>query len=178
MPQELTLHHVGYVATEISPAARSFCERLGYRTCTPVIHDPHQTALVQFLSLPTPSPCIEIVAPDTPASRLTGAAKRGGLHHLCFLAGSLEPEIARMRELGMLLIAEPAPAVAFAGRRICWLGGGPTGLIELVERRNHHRPLQPRPERLKAVSHHLAKRLHRFIARLYYFCITRLGLRV
>jgi methylmalonyl-CoA/ethylmalonyl-CoA epimerase len=36
----------------------------------------------------------------------------------------------------MRLVSEPKPALAFAGRRICWLLGDDRLMIELVERRD------------------------------------------
>ena len=100
-------------------------------------HDPRQTALVQFLKLPGETSYLEFVAPDGPGSKLTGAVKRGGgLNHLCYTAGPLEAAIGHLEANGMKLISDPKPAVAFAGRRICWLLGADQLPIELVERRD------------------------------------------
>jgi methylmalonyl-CoA/ethylmalonyl-CoA epimerase len=131
----LTLHHVGYVVNEIAPSAESHCIRFGYQLVTEVIHDAQQTALVQFLRLPGDSSWLEFVAPDGPSSKLArSAAKGGSLHHLCFTCGCLEAEITRLRADGMLLLAEPVPAIALGGRRIAWLYGANSVLTELVER--------------------------------------------
>jgi methylmalonyl-CoA/ethylmalonyl-CoA epimerase len=133
----LRLHHVGYVTREIAAIAATYVARYGYGLATGIIHDPLQTALVQFLQLPGDSSYLEFVAPDGPESKLTNAAKRtGGLHHLCYTAGPLETVIVELEETGMKLISEPMPAVAFAGRRICWLMGENSLPIELVERRD------------------------------------------
>ena len=45
------LHHVGYATKQIEPLTESYVARYGYQVSTPVIHDPFQTALVQFLKL-------------------------------------------------------------------------------------------------------------------------------
>jgi methylmalonyl-CoA/ethylmalonyl-CoA epimerase len=104
---------------------------------TPVIHDPAQTALVQFLRLSSEAVYLELVAPDGENSRLTNVVKRGGgLNHLCYTTSQLEQEITALEETGMKLISEPKPAVAFGGRRICWLLGWDRLPIELVERRD------------------------------------------
>jgi methylmalonyl-CoA/ethylmalonyl-CoA epimerase len=133
----LRLHHVGYAVTVIDPVAETYVARYGYEVSTPVIHDPLQTALVQFLKLRGDRTYLEFVAPDDPQSKLTNAAKRGGgLNHLCYIAGPLEAEIARLEATGMRLISDPKPAIAFAGRRICWLLGQDRLPIELVERRD------------------------------------------
>ncbi|HEV2578973.1 MAG TPA: VOC family protein [Acidobacteriaceae bacterium] len=131
----LQLHHIGYAAASIGPIAASYVSRYGYELVTPIIHDPLQTALVQFLKLRGDCSYLELVAPDGPESKLANAVKRGsGLNHLCFIAGPLEEAISQLEEAGMRLISEPKPGLAFAGRRICWLIGDDLLPIELVER--------------------------------------------
>lgn len=131
----LTLHHVGYAVKLIDPISATYVARFGYQVETPVIHDPLQTAFVQFLKLPSDRAYLEFVAPDGPESKLTAAAKRGGgLNHLCYTCGPLESTIAQLEESGMKLISDPKPGIAFAGRRICWLLGEDPLPIELVER--------------------------------------------
>ena len=132
----LKLHHVGYVMKTINAVAPIYVRRYGYELCTPVIHDPLQTAFVQFLRLAGDQTYLEFVAPDGPDSKLANAARRGGLNHLCFATGPLEKTIASLEEKGMRLISEPKPGKAFAERRICWLIGEDLLPIELVERAN------------------------------------------
>ena len=122
---------------EIAPMVEAYMQRYGYECATEVIHDPKQTALVQFLKLPGETSYLEFVAPDGPGSKLTATTKRGGgLHHLCYSAAWLEEAIEHLEANGMKLFSDPKPAVAFAGRRICWLLGADQLPIELVERRN------------------------------------------
>ena len=132
----LRLHHIGQAVPAIEPVADRLIHSFGYAPATPILHDTLQTALIQFLLLPGETAYLELVAPDGPHSKLAAAARRGGgLHHLCYLSGPLEAEVLRLESTGLRLIADPAPAVAFAGRRICWLLGPDQVLIELVERR-------------------------------------------
>jgi methylmalonyl-CoA/ethylmalonyl-CoA epimerase len=131
----LHLHHVGYAAKCIDPIAATYVCRYGYVLATPVIHDPLQTAFVQFLNLPGDRVYLEFVAPDGPESKLSNAAKRGGLNHLCYTAGPLNDAIAQLEESGAQLISEPTPGVAFGGRRVCWMVGEDPLPIELIERR-------------------------------------------
>lgn len=133
----LRLHHIGYAVAEIPPASALYTARFGYEIVSPVIHDPLQTAHVQFLRLPGDSSYLEFVAPDGPDSKLSAAVQKGGgLNHLCFHSGPLEAMIEHLEANGLLLISDPKPAVAFAGRRICWLMGRDRLPIELVERRS------------------------------------------
>ncbi len=71
----------------IDPIAATYVGRYGYALATPVIHDPLQTAFVQFLRLAGDRTYLELAAPDGPESKLTTAAKRGGLNHLCYTVG-------------------------------------------------------------------------------------------
>jgi methylmalonyl-CoA/ethylmalonyl-CoA epimerase len=134
----LQLHHVGYAVKSIDAIAATYVLRYGYVLSTPIIHDPLQTAFVQFLKLPGDRAYLEFVAPDGPASELASAVGRGGgLNHLCYSVGPLEEAISQLEMNGMRLISEPKPGVAFAGRRICWMLGFRERLpIELVERRD------------------------------------------
>jgi methylmalonyl-CoA/ethylmalonyl-CoA epimerase len=92
---------------------------------------------VQFLRLPGDATYLEFVAPDGPRSKVAEVTKQGGgLNHLCYSSGPLEEAIAGLEESGMKLISDPKPAVAFGGRRICWLFGPDQLPIELVERRD------------------------------------------
>jgi len=139
MPDQnnLRLHHIGYAASDIGPAVETYVQRYSYQHATDIIHDPQQTALVQFLKLPGEATYLEFVAPDGPQSKLTSVAKRGGgLNHLCYSAGPLEAAIEHLEANGMKLISDSKPAVAFAGRRICWLMGTDQLPVELVERRD------------------------------------------
>ena len=142
----LNLHHVGYAVNSIEPVAASYVDRYGYELTTPMIHDPLQTAFVQFLRLRGDTAYLEFVAPDGPESKLANAVKRGGcLNHLCYIAGPLEAAIFQLEKNGMRLISEPKPGLAFAGRRICWLLGEDSLPIELVERRHDGDPCHPGP---------------------------------
>jgi methylmalonyl-CoA/ethylmalonyl-CoA epimerase len=130
----LTLHHVGILVPDIAAAAAQYASRFGYRVCSPVIHDPVQTAHVQLLSLTDSIPYVELVTPDGPESKLSGALKKGGgLNHLCYLSPAIDEDCRRLRESGMFLLQSPVEAQLFSGRRIAWLMGRDGIPIELVE---------------------------------------------
>lgn len=131
----MELHHVGVVTGDIVRAAADYVRRFGYEVRSPVIHDPVQTAHVQFLKLPGNSGFLELVTPDGPASKLRRAlAKGGGLNHLCYAVADIEEACRALRRESMLIIQPPADAVAFPGRRIAWMIGRDKVPIELVER--------------------------------------------
>jgi methylmalonyl-CoA/ethylmalonyl-CoA epimerase len=131
----LSLHHIGIAVPDVSRAADDYRRRLGCELEGDLVHDPVQTAFIQFLRFRGDSVLVELVAPDGPESRLGKAvAKGGGLNHLCYATDDIESACRSLREEGMMIIHEPTPAVAFGGRRIAWLMGPDRVLTELVER--------------------------------------------
>ena len=71
-----------------------------------------------------------------PANSPARSKKRPGLNHLCYTAPTLAQTIDHLTSQGLTLFSEPKPAVAFAGRPICWLMAPDGLLVELVERRD------------------------------------------
>jgi methylmalonyl-CoA/ethylmalonyl-CoA epimerase len=131
---DLSLHHVGLLVKEIKEAASLYL-RLGFLQETEVIHDPTQTAYVQFFLLPGEKTYLELVTPDGDESKLANALRKGGgLNHICYATGALDETIEELRANDFFPIAAPLPGVAFKGRRIAWMLGPDRSLVELVER--------------------------------------------
>ena len=132
----LKTHHVGIVVKDLAAAIAQYVGRFGYEIKTEIIHDPVQTAYVQFLQLPGDPVYLELVSPDGPTSRLSNALNRGnGLNHLCYATEDIEGAFRELRGMGLFSLRAPVPAVAFGGRRIAWLMGQDQVPIELVETR-------------------------------------------
>jgi methylmalonyl-CoA/ethylmalonyl-CoA epimerase len=131
----LRLHHVGLVVRSIEEVRAFYVDVLQYRERTSVIHDPVQTAFVQFFSIPGSDHYIELVAPDSENSKLREASRKGKpLNHLCYSCENTAHTVSILRESGCFVIQDPVPAVAFDGRSISWLMIPDGLLIELVER--------------------------------------------
>lgn len=130
----MNVHHVGIVVANVEAATAHYAGYFGYEVKSAIIHDPVQTAYVQFLKLPGDSVYLEFVSPDRPNSRLTNALnKGGGLNHICYCTEDIEGELRRLRSRGLFLLQAPVAATAFPGRRIAWLIGKDQIPIELVE---------------------------------------------
>jgi methylmalonyl-CoA/ethylmalonyl-CoA epimerase len=128
------LHHVGFVVASIPETASNMISTLGLTWDGQIFHDPVQTVRVTFLEQ-AGGAMLELVEPESAASRVAGFLKRGGgRHHLCYEVASLEPEIETCLAAGGILISQPAAAVAFAGRRIAWVCTRDRLLIEYLER--------------------------------------------
>src|SRR5579872_3228272 len=132
--RNLQLHHIGVVVREIAEIRKFYVDVLQYRECTPVIHDPVQTAFVQFLSIPGADHYVELISPDSETSKLSKACRRGtALNHLCYSCENIGPILSFLRESGCFIIQDPTPAVAFDGRRIAWLMTPDSLLLEILE---------------------------------------------
>jgi methylmalonyl-CoA/ethylmalonyl-CoA epimerase len=132
---DLRLHHVGIVVPAIEEHCAFYVDTLGYRQRTPIIHDPVQTAFVQFFAIPGSDHYLELVAPDSESSKLQRAARKGlPLNHLCYSCENMTGVLLSLRESGCLIIQDPVSAVAFDGRPIAWAMIPDGVLIEIVER--------------------------------------------
>ena len=131
---EFSLHHVGIAVASIDESRAFYVDHFGYIVESPIIHDPVQTAFVQFLRVPGDSPFLELVAPDSPASKLASAVRKGGgLNHMCYRVSDIEAAMEKLNSIEMTVLCSPVSAVAFPGRRIAWLLGSDRVPVELVE---------------------------------------------
>jgi methylmalonyl-CoA/ethylmalonyl-CoA epimerase len=129
----MRLHHIGLVCADVADRARILRERHGFRLLGPPVADPRQRVKVAFVGTNSDVP-LELIEPldDTsPVARALAAG--GGLNHLCYQVPDLAAAVARLRAEGGLLVAEPQPATAFAGRRIAFLYTRERQLVELLE---------------------------------------------
>jgi len=131
-----TLHHLGFVVSSISAAAEDFAASISARCDGEIIHDPIQRVRVAFFSpVDTRNPVFELVEPASEGSPVSNFLKKGGgLHHVCYEIDDLESGLREARGVGLVIVADPAPAVAFGGRRIAWVCSKRRLLVEFLER--------------------------------------------
>ena len=129
----MTVDHVGYAVKRINLSAAAF-EALGY-TVGPVIHDEDRNIDIIFCE--KDGLRVELVSPlnktlDSPVDQYL---KKVGTapYHICYATDDLDLELARLEQAGYMIVIPPQPAVAFCGRRVAFLTGLGTGLMELVE---------------------------------------------
>ena len=125
MSNDLQFHHVGMLVDLIEKHSALYVERFGYELKSEIIHDPKQTAYVQFLAFPGQTVYIELVAPDAPNSFLSNALQKGGgLNHVCYSTVDIDAACDHLRSKKMVLLRPPTEAVAFDQRRIAWMKVG------------------------------------------------------
>jgi methylmalonyl-CoA/ethylmalonyl-CoA epimerase len=130
------LHHLGFVVASISAVAEEFAASVSARWDGEITHDPIQRVRVAFLSpADSRNPVFELIEPASEVSPVSNfLKKRGGLHHVCYEIDDLESGLGDARNAGLAIVAAPAPAVAFGGRRIAWVCSKSRLLVELLER--------------------------------------------
>jgi methylmalonyl-CoA/ethylmalonyl-CoA epimerase len=130
----LKFKHLGVAVPDLSKALAVYRDVFGYRMLSGPYADPVQKVSVCFLGGATNEPQIELVAPLTEGSPVQNILKKGGgPYHLCYESDNLDDAMAELVAKGCLIVSEPVPAVAFAGRRIAWLFTPTRQLLELVE---------------------------------------------
>jgi len=131
------LHHLGFVVSSISAAAPDFALCMSAQWEGEIIHDPIQQVRVAFFSPADPrNPVFELVEPAGEGSPVKAFVKKGGgLHHVCYEIDDLESGLAEARDVGLVVVSNPVPAVAFGGRRIAWVVSKRRLLMEFLERK-------------------------------------------
>jgi hypothetical protein len=78
---DFAITSLGVLVKDIDKSAFDYVSKFGYELRSPVIHDPVQTALVQFLRLEGDGTYVELISPDGLESKLVTALKKfGGLN--------------------------------------------------------------------------------------------------
>lgn len=130
------LRHVGVAVPSLDATTELLSSLFGYQVTSGPFDDPIQKVTVNFLKTSAEDPTeIELIAPLTPDSPITSMLSKsgGGSYHLCFETTNIEAALAHAVSLGCMVVAAPAPAVAFNGRKIAWLYTKSRQLFELVE---------------------------------------------
>ena len=132
----LKFSHLGVAVSDIGQALAGYQAIFGYKVRSGPFDDPIQKVSVCFLATGEPSDiAIELVAPTGEDSPIKKFLTNGiGAYHLCYEVDDIREALQHVRSQGCLVISEPVPAVAFAGRRIAWFYTPTRQLVELVER--------------------------------------------
>jgi methylmalonyl-CoA/ethylmalonyl-CoA epimerase len=130
-----TLHHVGFVVPSIADVAEEFAMFMSASWDGKIFHDPLQRVRVAFFkAADARNPVFELVEPADEVSPVSNFLKKPvGLHHVCYEIDDLESVLQEAQRLGFVIVSDPAPAVAFGGRRIAWVSKSRL-VIEFLER--------------------------------------------
>lgn len=124
-------HHLG-VATQGIARESAPWRALGYVEEGPVFEDPVQGVAGQFFA--GAGPRIELLENLPGSSTLTPWLDAGiKVYHSAYEVHDLAAALERARAERARLIVAPVPAVAFGGRRICFLALRGGWIVELIE---------------------------------------------
>jgi len=128
----MKFHHIGVACKNIKKSI-SIYEGIGYQSSN-IIFDPIQNVNLCFLQKDD-SPVIELVGSVDENSPLTNILKKNGTspYHTCYEVINIEDEILNLNNQGYMQISPTAPAIAFDGRKICFLYHKDIGIVELLE---------------------------------------------
>lgn len=128
---DCTFHHIGIACRDLD-AEQAGWAALGYKQEGPEFEDPVQRVRGRFLV--GPGPRLELLAPTTDDSPVEGVIKRRTkLYHQAFVTPAFDRALEAIEALGARRTAEPAPAVAFGGKRIVFVLLFNGNIIELIE---------------------------------------------
>jgi methylmalonyl-CoA/ethylmalonyl-CoA epimerase len=129
----MKFHHIG-IATQNIEATSEAYQLLGYLP-TLRIKDPIQKVDLLFLEKDN-APVLELVAPTEETSPVNNILKKSGTtpYHTCYEVDVIEDCIAVLKKNKFIVVVKPVEAIAFEGRKVCFLFHKNSGLIELLEK--------------------------------------------
>jgi catechol 2,3-dioxygenase-like lactoylglutathione lyase family enzyme len=129
---DMRLHHVGVITGNLEGSI-NFYTSLGY-AASAIYADPMQKARIVLMQR-AHEPLVELIAPESPESPAARWIQRivVGPYHTCYEVDDLEAMMAFLRSHRLFPVIKPVPAVAFNMRRIVFLWGESSGLLELLE---------------------------------------------
>jgi methylmalonyl-CoA/ethylmalonyl-CoA epimerase len=124
-------HHLGLACRAIDAEAGAW-EQLGYRAEGDDVTDPIQRVHIRFLT--GAGPRLELLAPAGVDSPLENYIARGQkIYHQAFSTPRLDALLQALEAHRCRRVADPAPAVAFGGRRVAFVIMRNMNLLEFVE---------------------------------------------
>jgi methylmalonyl-CoA/ethylmalonyl-CoA epimerase len=132
----LEFSHLGIAVADMDKALSVYRELFGFRIISGPFDDPIQKASVCFVGTGQPNDVMyELVAPLDEASSVHKTLARGvGAYHVCYKVDDIDRTLSEVRANGCIVVAKPAPAVAFEGRRIAWFYTPTQQLVEVMEK--------------------------------------------
>lgn len=131
-PHDMRLHHVGVITGNLADSMDLYTS-LGY-AASAIYADPLQKARIVLMQK-AHEPLVELIepaSPDSPAARWIQRIAAGP-YHTCYEVDDLEARVAFLRRHRLFPVIKPVPAVAFNMRRVVFLWGESSGLLELLE---------------------------------------------
>ncbi len=127
----MEFHHIGIACTDLEKESR-YHELLGYRMESGDFVDPAQGVRGRFLT--GGGPRLELLSPLDGSSTLAPWLQAGTrMYHQAYTTRDIHGKLEELQSQRARLMVAPTPAVAFAGRPVCFLMLPTMSLIELIQ---------------------------------------------
>lgn len=124
-------HHLGVACRDLDVEERAW-SAMGYVREGTDFEDPIQRVRGRFIV--GPGPRLELLMPLASGSPLDNVLNKGiKIYHQAFLTRDFDAAFASLRAQKFRLIAAPARAVAFEGRRIAFFALANLAIVEIIE---------------------------------------------
>lgn len=130
----MTFHHIGIACYDIEESSQFYLSQ-GY-TKSETVYDPIQNVYICFCENLMGGTCVELISPKDDTSPVCKNLQKNGVspYHICYETENLEEAILELKKQKFIMVSKPSPAVAFGGKRVCFLFSKTVGLVELVEK--------------------------------------------
>ncbi len=131
----MKVHHLGIAVKSISTASAIY-RKMGFLTDSELIEDNDRNINILFMS--NNGMRIELIEKadynlPSPIDRMLDKRTFHNMYHTCYEVEDLNQEIEKLKSERFILVDNPAAAVAFDGRKVCFLYNTNIGMIELLE---------------------------------------------
>lgn len=136
MTGQFTFHHLGVAVSDLEQASAFYLQTFHFQMVSGPYDDPIQQVRLCFLGLGSQSAAtLELICPLNNTSPVNSYLAKGiGAYHTCFEVEEIGGALDKLWQSGSVVVSQPVPAVAFAGRKIAWCFTPTRHLVELVER--------------------------------------------
>lgn len=128
----MRIHHIGYLVRKMDKAKAAFVD-LGYTIEQDTVLDDYRQINICFLK--KDGYLIELVSPISKESVVHDLMKKIGNspYHICYVTGAFDEDTKMLLDKKYVMCSEKHEAIAFSGRRVCFLVHPYMGMVELVE---------------------------------------------
>ena len=126
----MIFHHIGFLTKNIKKTLKDFLP-LKYKSISRIIND--KKFRVKILFIKNGNNTIELVNPYKTNFGLNKLIKKENYsYHFAYVTKSFERDMNRLRKK-FKLIVNPTPALAFKGKKVCFLKMKNNFIIELIQ---------------------------------------------
>jgi methylmalonyl-CoA/ethylmalonyl-CoA epimerase len=131
----MEFHHIGVAVNNLDKSIEIYTD-LGYTVKNGLTYfDPIQNVNICFMFKEN-HPLIELISPHNDESPIIRILNVNGPtpYHTCYEVDSIEDQIIKLKKNGFIQISKIQSAIAFDGRKICFLINREIGLLELLQK--------------------------------------------